>query len=291
MSTSIGVDLGGTATRVVALDEGGTTRTERRIRTPGAGTAADEAIAVLARLIREVAGDSPLRAIGIGASGPIDAAGIIRNDDTLPAYSHLPVTDHLAEAFGVRCVIDNDAVTAAVGEHAHGSGQGSDGLLMVTLGTGVGVSVLKSGRPVRALDGTHPEAGHIPVPGPAAPCYCGLATCWEQVASRTALDQLTAGRTQQVAAAARDGDAGASQLLYEYGTRVGIGVATLQTIFRPDRLVLGGSAADFFELFRGGMDAALERQPGFAPPVTYRTTSLGDFAGAVGAAVLAANGI
>ena len=86
------------------------------------------------------------------------------------------ITAILSERLGVPCVIDNDAVTAAIGEHAYGAGRDSSGLLVVTLGTGVGVAALIRGRPVRGADGGHPEAGHIAVSGPPAPCYCGLPT-------------------------------------------------------------------------------------------------------------------
>ena len=110
---------------------------------------------------------------------------------------------------------------AAIGEHAYGAGRGSTGLLVITLGTGVGVAALIHGRPVRGADGCHPEAGHITVSGPPAPCYCGLPTCWEQLASRTALHQLAAGEINELAGKARGGDPAASQVFDTYGERVG----------------------------------------------------------------------
>ncbi|WP_329057925.1 ROK family protein [Amycolatopsis sp. NBC_01480] len=280
----IGVDLGGTGTRVVALDSRGEVRAHQTVRTPRTASGPG----VLAELIRAVAGDAAVAAVGIGASGPVDARGVIRNDDTLAAFSHIPLTGLLEAELGVPCAIENDAVAAAIGEATYGAAKDSADVLMVTLGTGVGVSVLLGGRPFRAADGTHPEAGHIPVPGAPAACYCGLATCWEQLASRTALDRLTQGRTAELAGiAGYDNDAAA--LFRQYGESVGFGTSALLTIFKPDRVVFGGGAAAYLPHFASGLDTALHRAGGFDVSTPYSEAALGDLSGAIGAAVLASD--
>jgi glucokinase len=90
--------------------------------------------------------------------------------------------------------------------------RGSAGILVITLGTGVGVAALTDGRLFRGADSGHPEAGHIPAGGPTAPCYCGLPNCWEQLASRTALDHLTGNDTEALTAKAPDGDVAAARV-------------------------------------------------------------------------------
>ncbi|BEP14578.1 ROK family glucokinase [Acidothermaceae bacterium B102] len=281
---TVGVDLGGTGTRLVALRNDGVVHRELTVPTPRDVVSADERIAELARQIRSLCADTRLEAVGIGASGPIDAAGIIRNPDTLPAFTGLSLTTMLGTTLGVPCSVDNDTVTAAIGENAYGAGNHSRSLLMITLGTGVGVSVLVEGKPFRGADGIHPEAGHIPVTGPAARCYCGLSTCWEQLASRQALDALTGHRTAEVAAV-RDPDA--VELFAEYGRRVGAGTGALVTIFRPDRIVFGGSAAQYLPLFVRGLEQELGRCGSFQQSVSFAEAALGSLSGAIGAAVMA----
>ncbi len=226
LEVSVGVDLGGTDTRVVALDLDGTVRRDTTLPTPH-DLPPSQAVAVLADVIadslRSPPGHPGLRVVGvgIGASGPIDPHGVIRNPDTLPAFSGAPLTHLVAEQLGVPCVIDNDAVTAAIGEHRHGAGRGSAALLTVTLGTGIGVGLLLAGAPVRAADGSHPEAGHLTIGEPAPACYCGLLHCWEQAASRTALERLTSGQTTDIAARAQAGDTSSQDLFRRYGALVG----------------------------------------------------------------------
>ena len=282
---TVGVDIGGTGTRLVALDSSGVIHQELRRATPPPGTS--DVVGALAGLVAEVAGNTRPTAIGIGASGPVDADGIIRNPDTLAAYSGLALTEALSDRLGLRCVIDNDAVTAAIGEQWLGAGRGSRALLTVTLGTGIGVAMLVDGRPVRSADGTHPEGGHIAVAGPTAPCYCWLDPCWEQLASRTALDRLTHGRTAEVADHARRQDAAAQNLFHTYGARVGAGLATLATIYRPDRIVLGGAAAQYLDVFIDSLRESMDRPANFAWTGQITAAELGDIAGAVGGAVLA----
>jgi glucokinase len=282
---TVGVDLGGTGTRVVGLDADGVVVHQHSGLTPAGAAGAVEA------LIGTISAAGPgLRGVGVGASGPVDRLGIIRNAETLPAFSGIRLAPLISERLGVPCVIDNDAAAAAIGEHAYGAGRGSTGLLVITLGTGVGVAALISGRPFRASDGAHPEAGHVPVPGPPAPCYCGLPACWEQLASRSALDQLAdrAGLgADTLARQARGGDAAAARVFSIYGERVGAGLVTLLALFRPDRVVLAGGAARFLDLFSDGLHRSLDRGPKYNPRPAVVAAELGDLSGAIGAAVMA----
>jgi glucokinase len=283
---TIGVDLGGTGTRIVAVDPDARVVGEG-IRPTLSDVAPDRAVAQLVDAALQVAAGARITGFGIGASGPIDADGIIRNPDTLPAYSGVPITDWISERLNVPCHIDNDAATAALGEYESGAGRGSRGLVVVTLGTGVGVGVLLGGQPFRTATGSHPEAGHIAVTGPPAPCYCGLGTCWEQLASRSALERLTANRTDELARSARAGDEGARSRFDTYGERVGTGLSTLTTVFRPDRVVIGGSSAQFLDLIEGGIERALGQRGPFAAATSIVAAELGPQSGAIGAASLA----
>jgi len=254
---TVGVDLGGTGTRIVTLDRDGVVL--HQVSHPTSASSAGAVSGLVSSIAAATAGRQ-LRGVGIGASGPVDSFGIIRN---------------------------NDAAAAAVGEYACGAGRGSAGLLVVTLGTGVGVAALAGGRPFRGADGGHPEAGHIPVGGLPAPCYCGLPGCWEQLASRTALDRLTGRETDVLAAKARGGDLTAAQVFDTYGERVGTGLVTLLAIFRTDRIIVAGSAARFLDLFRHGLRRSLDRGPKYTPKPAMVAAELGDLSGAIGAAVMA----
>ena len=287
----VGIDLGGTASRFVVI-RGGELLSSVTISTPrqlgeGVRIVADGVRSALAAASVDV---SELGGIGIGASGPVDVDGVIRNPETLPGLSDLPLTALLGAEFSTPCVIDNDAVTAALAESRTPAAQGRAGLLMVTLGTGVGVAVIRRGTPFRGADGVHPEGGHVSVPGPPAPCYCGRATCLEQTASRTALQAAAKAATgddsvAELARAAESGDPAARRVFSDFGARLGDGLLELCTQHRPELVVLGGSASPHLERFRVSLEDRLATLVD-APVPEVRGSDLADLSGAVGATYL-----
>jgi glucokinase len=295
----VGVDLGATATRVVVrqadVTVGHTTVTTSDL---GKGSP-DERVQSLWSVIKDlVPADVEVSSIGVAASGPIDfRTGLIENADTLEWFSGFDLIAFMESLSGVPVFIENDAVAAAIGEYQHGAGRGAERLLLVTLGTGIGVAMLEKGQPFRQFNGQHPDSGHIPVFGDQVICYCGLTGCWEQSASRLALERalrpLHSGHVdprelvKQVAAEARNGNAIAMDAFVEYGRRVGRGIALLHTVYGPSVTVIGGTVANTLDLFSSGLDQSLERADGFYLPVGIVRAELGPEAGAIGAAALA----
>lgn len=296
-SLQAGMDIGGTGTRIILLAG------QREIASDTIPTAwfatlpAWQRASALAEKVRQlVPAGQRLSSLGIGASGPVNMNNeIIENEDTLACFSGFPLVSQLRELLGVPVAIDNDAVAAALGEFHLGAGQGSGRMLMVTLGTGIGVAMLEGGTPFRNIDGSHPEAGHIPVSDDPVVCYCGLQGCWEMLASRGWLQQaLTAALpdlrwdatlSQRLSPLAAENPR-ISGILYQYGQIVGRGLNTLLALYGPDVTVLSGSAATLFPLFQGGMEKALARASGYAVNKHIIPSSLGDAAGALGAAIL-----
>lgn len=291
----VGIDIGGTATRFVSVKGDGTLLAQWVSPTPNSLTT-DAAQQQLFKGIGTVLGDHRPAAIGIGASGPIDAQGIIRNPDTLPVFTGMDLVGALRARYQVPCVIENDAVTAAYGEYALGAARGFSGVLMLTLGTGVGVCMLHNGVAVRGADGVHPESGHMRVDGPAAPCYCGKSVCWEQLASRTALQyQATAlfpqpgglASIQHAREAAMRGDADAQNLFDRYGIFVAAGLANLLTLYRPNAVVIGGAGAQYLDIFEKSLSAEIATSTGVFPSFSLCAAALADLGGALGAAMWA----
>lgn len=291
----IGVDLGGTTTRVVAVRPDGAVAADRVVSTGALGARAPDGVASLIGMIEEVGSSLWVAGVGIGASGPIDSHGIIRNSDTLPNLTGVSIPAAIEERLGVPAAIDNDSVAFALGEWRFGAGRGANSVVGVTLGTGIGAAYVDGAGPFRGGDGEHPEGGHIPVPSAPDPCYCGLASCWEQAASRTALERLIErdGRYPDVESAARgarDRSGEAGSVFARYGDAVGSGLITLCTLFRPERVVIGGGSAAYADLFLASAESAMERSERYATTRDLRVSELGVLAGAIGATCLGSAG-
>ena len=192
-----------------------------------------------------------------------------------------------------------------------GASRGYENSLFVGVGTGIGGGIVIGGRIVRGAHGLAGEIGHVIVEPGGPPCGCGNRGCWEQVASGLAIERA-GGRAAQdhpsskiarladgdpgrvtgelVTEAARAGDAVAVRIVAEVGRRLGEGVAGLVNILDPEIVVIGGGASEAGEILlaplRTAFTASLEGAD-VRPEVPIVPASLGNDAGAIGAALLA----
>ena len=157
---------------------------------------------------------------------------------------------------GLPLAIENDARMALIGEWQHGAGRGSDNVVMMTLGTGLGTSAVIEGRLLR---GKHGQAGclggHFTVRYGGRLCHCGNIGCAEAEASTKFLADLAKDNPgfaesrlssepiidyAAVLRHAATGDACASELLEHSLSVWGALAVSLIHAYDPEVLVLGG---------------------------------------------------
>lgn len=305
MRSAIGIDIGGTKVAALRMAEDGDVLDRRERPTPADDVAATvETVSDLAAELAAAGGE----AIGVGAAGMVDfAAGVLRYAPNL-AWREVPLRDLLSERTGLPCVVDNDANVAAWGEYRFGAARGYRHVLAVTVGTGIGGGIVADGELLRGAHGFAAEIGHIIVEPDGPPCGCGNRGCWEQVASGRALGRLAraeverepAGRIaalargaeasgRHVSEAAREGDPAAAVIFATVGRRLGEGIAGLVNILDPEVVIVGGGVAEegavLLEPAREAFLDAVEA-PEHRPEVPILAATLGNDAGAIGAAAL-----
>jgi glucokinase len=310
---ALGIDIGGTkvAGGVVAPD-GAILDTARRA-TPGRSVSATEdAISAVVDELADRHG-GPIVGVGVGAAGWFDRTG-----DTVLFSPHLawrnqPLRKELADRLQRPLWVGNDADAAAWAESRYSAARGSNLMLMITLGTGIGGGIVIDGRLQRGSHGVAGEWGHMRVVPDGRLCACGNRGCWEQYASGNALghtarevaqsspaaaadllDRVGGDATritgEVVAQAASDGDPLAVELLCEVGTWLGQGIADMAAILDPDVVVIGGGVSVLGETILAPARDRLERAlpgRGFRPGPRVLVAELGAQAGLVGAADLA----
>lgn len=145
-------------------------------------------------LMREaVVKPSELAGLAFSFCGLVDhaAAKVV---STNAKYEDAPALDlkrWCEKSLGVPFAIENDARMALLGEAYAGAARGFEDIVMVTLGTGIGVATMIRGRLLR---GKHAQAGclggHFPVLFNGRQCTCGALGCAEAEASGWALPEL-----------------------------------------------------------------------------------------------------
>lgn len=190
-------------------------------------------------------------------------------------YSDAPELDLARwsrETLGLPLVIENDARAALLGEWQAGAGRGSNDLVMVTLGTGLGTAALIDGHLVR---GKHGQAGvlggHLTVRQDGRECTCGNQGCAEAEASTFALPVITAQRVDfatsplrdapiidyaAVLRLARERDPCALALRTEAIDIWAAVIVNLIHAYDPERVIVGGG------IVAGGVDFLAELEHG-----------------------------
>jgi glucokinase len=190
--------------------------------------------------------------------------GMILDPTNMPHWRFFPVRDELAKRLGMPVVFSNDANAAAYGEFWVGSGRQSDGLILLTLGTGVGGGIIVNGFGIEGVNSFGAELGHVIVDSRPDARLCvwgGGRGELEAYASASALavraeELLAEGRasslarrravgeslsTLMLAEEAEQGDELSLEVILEAATYLGIGVVTMVHTIDPGAVILGGA--------------------------------------------------
>jgi glucokinase len=311
MSQAIGVDVGGTKIAAGLVDEDGAVRATTRRDTPS--TDPDKIEEAISDVVRDLAADRDVEAVGLAAAGLVDADRSTVLFAPNLAWRREPLREAVEKRCGLPVVVENDANAAAWGEARFGAGRGEDYVVMLTVGTGLGGGIVVDGRMYRGRNGIAAEFGHITVEEGGRRCGCGSRGCWERYASGTALVrearelaavspaiaqrllELGGGRPEgimgrHISQAAQEGDEAALECFSVVGGWLGHGMAGVAAALDPGTFVLGGGVAEAGEVLRRPTVRALEDRltaANYRPGPRVELAELGSRAGIVGAADLA----
>jgi glucokinase len=301
---AIGIDLGGTNLRAAAFDEQGTLL--KKIAGSAPVAAGPEAViadmARSAETLRTELGRDKLAGIGVGVPGNIDMkTGTVLAWNNVPSFNGYPTRDTLSQRLNVPVILENDANSAALGEHWMGAGRGVNDLVLLALGTGIGGGIILNGKILHGHIGMAAELGHITISPNGNPCGCGNRGCVEKHASAQAIGAMArllglghSLSARDVYALAQQGNERALSVWRSAGESLGIALAALINIFNAPLYVIGGGVSSAWDLFSPAMFAEIERRS-----LTYRLTrettkivraELGGDAGLYGAASLSLKG-
>lgn len=256
------VDIGGTKLAIGVVDESGRVIEKAEVPT-NAARGFEHAMREVSTLLRQcvVRAGGTLRGIGIGCTGQVDSpTGALGEVHNLPGWKGSNPVAFLCQEFGVPVALENDADAAALGELYWGSGRSHTPMIYVTVGTGIGVSVIHDGKIYRGAGHCHPEIGHQVIDPSGPLCTCGVHGCWESLASGPAIATWIERNTpenyphngvtaREVCSWAEAGDQWAQRAVEHVGYYMGLGLANLVNIFAPEAIVLGGSVMKSAPLF------------------------------------------
>ena len=281
----IGIDIGGTSTKLASISQ------EHKILervTLDQEAYASEAeyfrllFSTISSLIHQKASNYAISGIGIGAPSCLPEEGVIQSAANLPFSERVEIVKILEEEYNLPVFLIKDSNAAALGEGLFGAAKGMGNYLMLTLGTGLGCSMVINNRLVTGYSGKAGELGHTIIRKDGRDCGCGRKGCLETYVSATGIKrtlfQLLASSNleselrdvtfnalspKMIFEAAQGGDSIAQFAFQETGQILGEKLAEIVALIEPEAIFLAGGLADAGDLL-------------FAPAIKQMNLSLLD---------------
>ena len=251
----IGIDLGGTKTEAIVIDDDGNEIFRKRITTEKnyQGT-----IKGIKFLINEIENNyKNIESIGIGMPG------IVSNDTSLVKNANSiwlngkPLKKDLKISLNKEVKIENDANCFALSEAIDGAGKNFNVIFGVIIGTGTGGGIVIDKKILQGLNQICGEWGHTPLPNRteddkkfSKKCFCGLEGCMETFVSGPGFAHIYNTKnnknlnSQEIIEKFNHGEEEANQALQDYVNHLAKGLSNVVNILDPDVIILGGGLSN-----------------------------------------------
>ncbi|MER9948898.1 ROK family transcriptional regulator [Mesorhizobium sp. M0047] len=176
--------------------------------------------------------------VGLALPGPFDVESMsFVGPTTMTGWKGVALGERLATSTGLPAFFETDMAAAAMGERLYGLGAQFSEYYYLYFGVGLGGVMVHDGSALRGAWGNAGEIGHIPVVPGGEACPCGNRGCLERYLSLEARGRWTGGEAEWVA---------------EVAPIFHNAVATIENLFDPETVILGGLAStDLLERLAG----------------------------------------
>ncbi len=278
----LGIDIGGTFTKIGLVDRKGKIHMEDEIATTGYPTI-EKFIKALHEFVtgkvKELKPKFKISGIGVGAPNGNYYTGSIENAPNLAWKGKIEFVKLMEEQFRYPTVVTNDANAAALGEMLFGDAAGLKNFLMITLGTGLGSGLVVNGEMIYGHDGFAGELGHVRAVDNGRHCGCGKRGCLETYVSATGIKRtvyellaeesvdvesdfrkisFSKLKSKHITSMAEDGDPIAIRAFERTGFLLGRSLADTVAHISPSKIFLFGGLARAGEWIIGPTKRSME---------------------------------
>ena len=217
-----------------------------------------------------------IKGCGISCGGPLDSKrGVILNPPNLMSFENAPIVDYVHKRLGCPVRLQNDADACALAEWKFGAGRGTNNMIFLTFGTGIGAGLILDGKLYVGASNLAGEVGHIRLDpdGPDMPEGYRKRGSFEGFCSGGGIRQLIKLRTgkdlepKDLDRLADAGDQQAIDIQNEIGEHLGRGLAILVDLLNPEVIVIGSIFVRAERHLRGPALRVLEEE---ALPESFR---------------------
>ena len=295
MKYAVGVDIGGTNSRIALVDENMNIVERTQFRTD-----AHDPIPTIVRLseaLKDMAGDKELVGMGVSCPGPLDLInGKVLNTANLhDSWQDFPIAGEIEKVTDIPTYLENDANLAALAEAVVGEGRDYNYVQFLTISTGLGSGQVINHKIYQGAHGYGHEVAYAPLwrngpqhgkiyPGGVEAICSGTAIT--ERAKKAGLDVQHAGEVNDMA---RQGNEAAMEIMDDAKEYLANFIAILIAITDPEIVILGGSVALKIPGFVQEVEDRVKEKvlTELKPYVKVRPSTLNEDSGLLGAACLA----
>jgi len=300
MEMRFGMDFGGTNIKAGVFDENSNPLNfieKKLIEFSGSGNLLENLI----NHAKNVIGTNKIKSGGLAIKGLINTeTGVLENDigaGQMLAGINLKKT--FTDELGFPFAVENDARAYAWGEYRFGAGRGSKAMVCMTLGTGVGCSLVADGKSYCGSDSLGGLlGGHISIDKNGPECSCGNKGCLELYCSATALSKKvkdmhpamndTIDVLPEFFLHVKSGDELFVKTFNEFINDLSIGIVNAIHAYGPDVVVLGGGIFYSADVIIPPLTKLVHKRAWTVPKnkVEIKKSLLGNNAAAIGVAFI-----
>jgi glucokinase len=251
---AIGIDIGGTNTKIGFIDQQGNLL-HHFIHSTLKDIPSDEYLKILFNEIENCLETLPslnsyvIQGLGIGAPMANFDTGCIDYAPNLN-WKNVPLKKQFEDIFKLNAFVENDANLAALGEKAWGAGKDLDHFIMITLGTGVGTGLILNGNLYRGNKSLGAEGGHVLIPhSKVRKCSCGGVNHLESYLSAKGIKQTIKEMTDEdwsletFIVYFHKNDPRALEIVNNLSEELARGLETMSVLLAPQAFLIGGGVS------------------------------------------------
>lgn len=233
---------------------------------------------------------SNIRGIGIGSFGPVDLRDQSSNFGQIlntpkEEWRGINIYETVRSATSIPAWVATDTDVAAIGERFHGKALNCDSFAYITIGTGIGGSVIDQDRLLHGIN--HPEIGHIPVPRSLKDALVHGACKFHE----DCLEGLASGKSMEIRTGVKPAEITEANVWEAEAEYISFGLVNVIALTQPKMIILGGSVMQhhgLLDMVRAGVGTYINGYIDLPNLDTYMVHSSGIGIGVLGAIKMAA---
>jgi ROK family protein len=240
------IDIGGTSIKYGVLSEKGEIFIDGTVSTK-VTEKENFILSDVKKLIRNILDEYrnyEIKGICVSTAGVVnpEKGEIAYAGPTIPKYTGTKIKEELEKEFSISCEVENDVNCAGLGEYWKGAGKGSKSMVCLTIGTGIGGSVILDGKLLNGIGYTAGEIGYMDVNGSyiqniASSRYLVEKVQKEKEEKEGITDAITGVDIFELA---KKGDEICIAGINEIISNLAVGVRNIIYLLNPEVIVIGG---------------------------------------------------